>query len=277
MASCHLLFANDIALLSYSPSGLQKQLDILAEFCARRGLTVNVKKTKTMVFEHANCKPSAPAFLYAGEPVEQVNEFKYLGALMHATKGLTPAIDYLHQAARRAMFGLYRRCQQLHIHDPALKLKLFDTLVKPILSYCCEVWSIWGSKSSLDNLERIELSFLKQLLGVQVHTKTLHVLAEFGRYPLRLFWMDQAAKFARRLDLMEPQRLLKQAFLADCRLPAHLSWWSHLSTQLRPYLEFTPTEENPTLQTFSMRAAKSAHEQQLQTDGSSRTSVYREL
>ena len=72
--ACHLLaillFADDIALFSYSPSGLQKQLDILAEFCAKRGLTVNVKKTKTMVFEHANCKPSAPAFLYAGEPVE---------------------------------------------------------------------------------------------------------------------------------------------------------------------------------------------------------------
>ena len=127
--------------------------------------------------------------------------------------------------------------------------------MKPILSYCCEIWSIWGSKSSLDDLDRIELSFLKQLLGVQVHTKTLHVLAEFGCYPLRLFWMDQAAKFARKLDLMEPERLLKQAFLADCRLPAHLSWWTHLSSRLRPYLESTPTEEDPTLQTVSMRVA----------------------
>ena len=79
------------------------------------------------------------------------------------------------------------------------------------------------------------------------------------------------------LDLMEPERLLKQAFLADCRLPAHRSWWTHLSTQLRPYLESTPTEEGPTLQTFSLRTANSAHEQQLQTDASSRTLVYREL
>lgn len=31
--------------------GLQKQLDILVEFCASRGQTVNVLKTKTMVFE----------------------------------------------------------------------------------------------------------------------------------------------------------------------------------------------------------------------------------
>ena len=46
-----LLFADDIALFSYSTSVLQKQLDILAEFCLARGLSVNVKKTKTLVFE----------------------------------------------------------------------------------------------------------------------------------------------------------------------------------------------------------------------------------
>ncbi len=44
-----LLFADDIALFSYSASGLQKQLDILSSFCAKRGLTVNVKKTKILV------------------------------------------------------------------------------------------------------------------------------------------------------------------------------------------------------------------------------------
>ena len=69
--------------------------------------------------------------------IEQVVEFKYryLGMLMHSTKELGPAIDYPRVAAKRAMFGLQRRCQQLRIHDADLKCKLFDTLVKPILCY----------------------------------------------------------------------------------------------------------------------------------------------
>ena len=272
-----LLFADDIALFSYSPSGLQEQLDILAKFCKERGLTVNVKKTKTMIFEHANCKSSQPPFLYDAAPIERVAEFKYLGALMHSHKGLTPATEYLHKAARRAMFGLYRRCQQMHINDPSLKLKLFDILVKPILNYCCEIWSVLGSKSALDNLERIEFGFLKVLLGVHVRTKTLHVLAEFGRYPLRLTWMAQSAKYLRRLEVMTPDRMLKQAFLADCRLPGHLSWYSHLSTQLRPFLTSAPTSEHHTLQGFSLHMAQIAHAGQLQTDDSSRTLVYRDL
>ena len=37
-----LLFADDIALFLYSEKGLQRQLDILQEFCTARGLKVNV-------------------------------------------------------------------------------------------------------------------------------------------------------------------------------------------------------------------------------------------
>ena len=103
-----LLFADDIALFSYSASGLQKQLDILAEFCLARGLSVNVKKTKTLVFERR--KSVTPAFLYEGNVIEQVDEFKYLGILTDGTKGLSPALELLCKAAKRAMFGLQRRC-----------------------------------------------------------------------------------------------------------------------------------------------------------------------
>jgi hypothetical protein len=45
-----LLFVDDLALTSESKVGLQQQLDALQQFCAERELTVNVKKTKVMVF-----------------------------------------------------------------------------------------------------------------------------------------------------------------------------------------------------------------------------------
>ena len=46
-----LLFADDIALFSYSAEGLQTQLDILQMFCTMRGLKVNVSTTKVVLFE----------------------------------------------------------------------------------------------------------------------------------------------------------------------------------------------------------------------------------
>ena len=64
------------------------------------------------------------------------------------------------------MFGLQRRCQQLHLHDPIIKCKLFDTLVQLSLCYGCEVWSTVANKSDLDKLERIQIGVLRRLLGV---------------------------------------------------------------------------------------------------------------
>ena len=101
-----LLFADDNELFSYSSKGLQRQLDILQAFCAERGLKVNVQKTKTMVFEHQ--KSQTPAFTNAGNDIEQVENFEYLGIIMIYTRTLTPAIDHLCKAATRAMFGLQR-------------------------------------------------------------------------------------------------------------------------------------------------------------------------
>lgn len=210
-------------------------------------------------------------------PINQVDEFKYLGVLLHATKGLSPALEFLCKAARRAMFGVQSRCQQLHIHDPVLKCKLFDTLVKPILSYCCEVWSSMACKTALDSLERLEIGFLKVLLGVQVHTKTLHVLAEFGRYPLHLTWHKQAANCLRRLETMSPDRLLKQAFLADCRLPDNVSWRARLVNQLGDSLVSAPSDDNQDLQMFDMPRARAAFASQIQTDSSSKTKMYKDI
>ena len=173
------------------------------------------------------------------------------------------------------MFGLHRCCHQLHIYDPVMKCKLFDTLVKPILRYCCEVWSVLGSKADLDDLERVELGFLKGLLGGQMPTKTLHGFAEFGRYPLRIAWQLQAAKDLRRIEKIPPERVLKQASLADCRLPSKRSWLSRLDKQLQDYLVPMPKDDNPDLQSFSVQSARSAFIAEIQSGTFSEPLVYK--
>ena len=45
-----LLYTDDIVLISDSAEGLQRHLDALQEFCLQRDLTVNLGKTKVMVF-----------------------------------------------------------------------------------------------------------------------------------------------------------------------------------------------------------------------------------
>ena len=124
-----LLFADDIALMSHSPSGLQHQLSILAQFCADRGLTVNVSKTKIVIFEPR--RTECQAFTFQEQIIERVDVFKYLGIAFHATRGLSCAMEQLCCSARKALFAMYGRCHEMHISCPVLKCTLFDALVRP--------------------------------------------------------------------------------------------------------------------------------------------------
>ena len=47
----HLLYADDLVLVSDSVIGLQRLLNKLSLFCDNSGLLVNISKTKTLVFK----------------------------------------------------------------------------------------------------------------------------------------------------------------------------------------------------------------------------------
>jgi hypothetical protein len=176
-----LLYADDLVLMSKSLRGLQKQLDELSAFCKERDLTMNVKKTKVVVF--GNRVNSSPLH-YDGSPVEEVASFRYLGIELHRSGSLKIAVEHLAAVGQRAVFALRRRCADLEINDPAIVCQLFDALVKPILNYGCE---LWVDEPTTKSLEAIHRSFLKSLLGVNNTTPNRIVLAEFGRFPLILF------------------------------------------------------------------------------------------
>ena len=101
-----LLYADDLILMSESASGLQKQLDALASFCEQRQLTVNLSKTKVVVFEA--CQSDVCGFVLSGAVVEWVESYKYLGFVAHATKQLTFGTDALVATAKKALFAMRR-------------------------------------------------------------------------------------------------------------------------------------------------------------------------
>ncbi len=95
-----ILYADDLILMSESASGLQKQLDGLASFCEQRQLTVNLSKTKVVVFETR--QSGVCDFVLSGAVVERVESYKYLGFVVHATKKLTFGTDALVATAKKA-------------------------------------------------------------------------------------------------------------------------------------------------------------------------------
>jgi len=180
-----LLYADDLALMSETPQGLQKQIDVLSEFCVERQLVINVSKTKVVVFE--KCRSAAPEFTYRGTTIEWVQSFRYLGLELHNTRGMVVAIDKLTAVGKKALFALRCRCNDLSITDPKVMCQLFDSLVCPVLSYACEVWTGCTGAKGLQQAEQVHRMFLRRILGVNKTTSTFAVLGEFGRYPLEYF------------------------------------------------------------------------------------------
>jgi len=72
------------------------------------------------------------------------------------------AIQRLAMLGKKAVFALRRRCAELRIFDLALQCQMFDALVKPMLSYGCEVWS---DHMACEQLEVVHWAFLKLSLG----------------------------------------------------------------------------------------------------------------
>jgi hypothetical protein len=180
-----LLFVDDLTLTSKLEVGLQQQLNALQQFCAKRGLTMNMKKTKVMVFNFAN---PCQEFVFKGDVIECVQTFKYLVILFETTPNLNNVVEHLVAMGRRSLFALNCCFAELCIMDVKLRCDLFNTLVHSIANYACEVWV---DSKKIEAIEVVYRGFLKSLLGVQKTTSTSIVLAEFGKFPYEHFAWGQ--------------------------------------------------------------------------------------
>ena len=92
LVSC-LLYADDIVLLSESAQGLQNLLNKVKMFCDKWNLQVNINKSEVMIFNKSGKILKGHNFLYDGNTVSLVNEYKYLGIIFKPSGSFTEAID----------------------------------------------------------------------------------------------------------------------------------------------------------------------------------------
>lgn len=76
-----ILFADDVALLSDTVVGLQRQLAVLEVFCDDYHVEVNTVKTKVLVFKRGGNLSRREKWIYKGTTLEVVNGFHYVGLL----------------------------------------------------------------------------------------------------------------------------------------------------------------------------------------------------
>ncbi len=134
---------------------------------------------------------------FDGRQLECVDQYIYLGITFHFSGNFKLAQKYLYNKALGAYHGLLSNFTNVERLPIRVLLKLFSSLVVPILLYGSDIWGafILGRIPTLEvfkekmfratsDLERLHLKFCKRILGVHSKATNLAVYGEISRAPL---------------------------------------------------------------------------------------------
>ena len=93
---------------------------------------------------------------------------------------------------------------------PHIMLHVFETLIKPILTYGGDVWGI--SKNARCMIDKLYLNFARCVLGVKSTTSNHIVHGECGRIPPSVSVEIATMKYWHRLKSMNNECLVKQVY-----------------------------------------------------------------
>ena len=224
-----ILYADDTALLSETPEGLQELLSHFENYCELWKLKVNTNKTKVMIFSKRKSRNN-PTFKINGEEIEIVDSYPYLGILFNFNGSFCKARKKLNDQSKKSLYALYRKITNISIPID-LQLKLFDSLVSPVLLYSSEIWGF----ENLKDVEKVHLQYCKNILKIRNSTPNYMVYGELGRLPLEIIVKSRIILFWNSL-LFEDNKLSSIMYKIMLNLHSHhpskFKWISNVKSIL---------------------------------------------
>ncbi|MFN7883799.1 MAG: RNA-directed DNA polymerase, partial [bacterium] len=195
-----LLYADDLVLMAQSPEDLQVLLDVLHRFAVANHLTVNTQKTKVLACGAPNWRGHVS---YGGRALPTVDDFVYLGVRFYSCHHRQGTARLNMQSnlskAKQALGALRSRSREIGMYNVSVLTRLFDSLVRSVLDYGCEVWGVyqlhdvskkaWGANNACEELQR---TFLRCCFGVRSQTPVAIMMSEARRQPLARSWCQRA-------------------------------------------------------------------------------------
>ena len=138
-------------------------------------------------------------------------------------------MSYQSDSASNAMFTLLNKLRELKIIDVQVALKLFNSMVKPILLCNSEIWGLHVGEAS--TIERQCLKFYKYILGVAQSSVNVAIYWELGLFPIGYDFKLRAMEYLFHLMFQQSSQLLNDALQLSISLAENdLNSWFHQST-----------------------------------------------
>ena len=225
-----LMWADDCVVMSTTQAGLQRSMDKTTNHFASLGLSVNVKKTKVLIFNTSGFGPAKFAnlnFYINNKVVEKCDSYTYLGFVFKPSGSATAGIRELLTKANRAYYSISNILYQNKKMKVDNALGLFDMTVTPVAMYGVEYWGMlslpfasFQSKESLlkawENFtpETVNQKVCRLLLSCHKKSSRLAMLGELGRNPFLMKALAQTIKYKWSIfNKSESDSLLSEAVL----------------------------------------------------------------
>jgi len=226
-------YADDTALLAASMrcqraiALVQSALDAVVAYYARWRLTNNATKTQAILFGRRRLRPPA-RLTSSGTGIPWSPTLKYLGITLDPTLSFHRHIQGKLQQAQavRGMLLPLTRCRGPLA--PRLKLLLYKTVLRPLLSYGAPIWLPYISASNWLSLQRKQNIAVKHAIGLTRLDSTTEAHSATGMPSLFAHCMKLYLGHHQRMEA-HPQRdlrrLVRGGFHKGPRLrlrPSHL-------------------------------------------------------
>ena len=249
--SIHILaYADDLVILAESARHLQEKLKVLHEYCKGYDLTVNVSKTKILIFNH--CHPSADyvgTFMYDGKAVQVVREFTYLGVTFCECGRFHKHFYSIRPKIAAAAATITAIILKSKTQSWDAVLKMFKAMLLSIPFYGCEIFG----PENVEEIEKLQLTFLKRLLHLPKYTPGYMLRIETGVSHTSAAVLKRATRFFQKIKNQDSSRYpyLCQAELVQLHRqnPNVKSNW--ISTLLEKLAKFDLVVYDPPLQIFN--------------------------
>jgi hypothetical protein len=174
-----LLFADDVVLFADSREDLQRMIDIVASYSHKWRFEENLGKCGVMtVWANPSSKRSEPAALkFLGQAVQEVEQYKYLGVIMHETLLWEKHIERIAAKANAARVKFQRVLTNRRL-PVRLRLHVYKTYIMPLLDYASDIW--WTNSKQSATLEAIQMSALRSILQCNQKTNNAAVRSVLG-------------------------------------------------------------------------------------------------
>ena len=208
-----LKFADDIVIVAEEEKELGNMIASLEKYVEKNKLTVNIGKSKIMIFKRGGKNKKGQKWKYNNQEMEIVKEYKYLGVWFSTGNTVEKHIQIMARKIKKvinATWGIYKRAR---INSLWRRLFLMHSIAKSAMMYGVEIWG-WRKR---EQVERVQARYVKMAMGLNMNTPNYIWRMEAGVGGIEIEMWKRAANYLVEIMRMPDERWPKKCLREEAR------------------------------------------------------------